>query len=240
MTRQNPWWDRPIAVLGFETTGTNPLEARAVSVSLHVLDSGGQPAAEPFDRIINPGVPIPPEATEVHGITDEIAELRGEEPGVIFTALQLELAHTRLWEWPLAIYNVRFDWTLLHQENRRHKVKGPPPLRLLDPLVIDRTLDKYRRGSRKLANLAAFYGVELLDAHDASADAIATAGVMRKLVATYQDDLRRPIEALQVLQARWFNQWRDGINAYWQREGKSQRVEGSWPLFDPQPDLFAP
>lgn len=237
---RNEWWNRPIAVLDFETTGTDPLAARAVSVSLHVLDPHGLPAADPFDRIINPGVPIPPEASAVHGIDQEMVLLKGDDPEAVFNALQIEIGHANTWERPLAIFNVRYDWTLLHAENRRHGLKAPPAVALLDPTIIDRTLDKYRRGSRKLADVAGHYGVTLEDAHSADADAIATAGIMRALVERFPKELQITLADLQVLQARWFVEWRDGINAYWSRTGKDQRVEGTWPLFDPQPDLFAP
>lgn len=235
------WWTRPFAVLDFETTGIDPLEARAISVSYKILDAQGEPAGEGLDSLIQPYVPIPTEASDVHGIT---AEKLKDAPGsqdVLGRLVDLLNYGADVWDRPLVIFNVRYDWTLLHAECRRHRLKAPrAATQLLDPTIIDRTLDKYRRGSRKLIDMARHYGVSLEDAHSADADAIATAGIMRELILRYPSELQVDPKDLQARQAVWFEKWRDGINRYWQREGIDKRVEGTWPLFDPQPDLFAP
>src|SRR3954454_23905537 len=61
--------DRPLAVLDLETTGTDTKIDRIIEVSVLKLSPGGQ--ADHRTRRVNPGVPIPPEATAVHGITDD-------------------------------------------------------------------------------------------------------------------------------------------------------------------------
>src|SRR3954466_8085400 len=61
--------DRPLAVLDLETTGTDTKIDRIVEVSVLKLSPGGQ--ADHRTRRGNPGVAIPPEATAVHGITDD-------------------------------------------------------------------------------------------------------------------------------------------------------------------------
>ena len=55
------------------------------------------------------------------------------------------------------------------------------PLRVLDPRVLDRHLDRYRKGRRTLTDLCAHYGVTLEGAHDAAADALAALEVVRAL-----------------------------------------------------------
>src|SRR5438270_14068809 len=61
--------DRPLAVLDLETTGVDPKLDRIIEVSvLKLLPGGGH---DHRTRRVNPGVPIPPEATAVHGITDD-------------------------------------------------------------------------------------------------------------------------------------------------------------------------
>ena len=61
--------ERPLAVIDLETTGTDPKIDRIIEVSVLKLAPGGE--ADHRTRRVNPGVPIPPEATAVHGITDD-------------------------------------------------------------------------------------------------------------------------------------------------------------------------
>ena len=61
--------DRPLAVLDLETTGTDPKLDRIIEISvLRVLPGGGH---DHRTRRVNPGVPIPSEATAIHGISDD-------------------------------------------------------------------------------------------------------------------------------------------------------------------------
>jgi hypothetical protein len=59
---------RPLAIIDLETTGTNPQSDRIVEISILKLPPDGPPLQR--TRRLNPGVPIPPAATAVHGITD--------------------------------------------------------------------------------------------------------------------------------------------------------------------------
>ena len=60
--------ERPLIVLDLETTGTRVQADRIVEIStLKLLPDGTNRIRT---RRLNPGTPIPPEATAVHGITD--------------------------------------------------------------------------------------------------------------------------------------------------------------------------
>src|SRR5690606_24362498 len=59
----------PLAVIDLETTGTDPKNDRIIEVSVLKLVPGGEP--DHRTRRVNPGVPIPPEASKIHGITDD-------------------------------------------------------------------------------------------------------------------------------------------------------------------------
>ena len=77
--------DRPLAVLDLETTGIDPKIDRIIEVSvLKLLPGGGH---DHRTRRVNPGVPIPPEATAIHGITDDdVADcptFRAIAPGLV-------------------------------------------------------------------------------------------------------------------------------------------------------------
>jgi DNA polymerase-3 subunit epsilon len=59
---------RPIVFLKVSTTGINPKRDRIVEMSL--VKVGVDRKTEKGTRLINPGMPIPPEATAIHGVTD--------------------------------------------------------------------------------------------------------------------------------------------------------------------------
>jgi DNA polymerase-3 subunit epsilon len=62
-------FERPIVAFDVETTGTSFERDRIVQVGLIKMYPGGE--MNEWETLINPGIPIPSEATEVHGIDDE-------------------------------------------------------------------------------------------------------------------------------------------------------------------------
>ena len=224
------WWARSITVLDTETTGVNTAQDRIVSLAVvRVAPSG---AVEPgsLATLVDPGVPIPADAAAIHGITTERARAEGARPADALRAAASLLARCRDEGAPLVIYNAPFDWPLLAAEARRHSV-AVPAVPLFDPLLVDRHCDRYRRGSRRLADVAAHYGVRLEAAHGAEADAVAAAGVVRALVSAFPEDLAHvSVADLQVRQAHWYAQWRDSLNEYWRRRGDPRRNTTDWPV----------
>lgn len=61
--------ERPLAVIDTESTGLNPETARIVRISVLRVEPDGQRSLR--SELVNPGMPIPPGATAVHGITDD-------------------------------------------------------------------------------------------------------------------------------------------------------------------------
>jgi DNA polymerase III subunit epsilon len=60
--------ERPLAFFDLETTGVRIGRDRIVQIGIvRLLPGGGR---ERYQTLVRPGIPIPPEATEVHGITD--------------------------------------------------------------------------------------------------------------------------------------------------------------------------
>ena len=79
--------ERPLAVIDLETTGVDPKCDRIIEVSVLKLAPGGE--ADHRTRRVNPGVPIPPEATAVHGITDdELRRAKGQIEGALTLSLE--------------------------------------------------------------------------------------------------------------------------------------------------------
>jgi DNA polymerase III epsilon subunit-like protein len=92
---------------------------------------------------------------------------------------------------PVVAYNAPFDFSLLKYEALRHGI--PPilePSPVIDPLVLDKAHDRFRRGKRTLEAVAAHYAVPLVGAHDAAADAIAAGRVAQALARRFDSTPR--------------------------------------------------
>lgn len=229
------WADSLFPSLDFETTGTDPKEARIVTASAIVVQPSGNLAHE-YGCVVDPGVEIPEEASNVHGWTLE--RIHDHEGAVTTYAALHELVswlrRVRELNLPVVIYNASYDWPLLFAELDRHEYPYEPELKkipLLDPLVMDRVLDRYRRGKRKLELVAAHYRVKLDDAHDAKADSWAAAMVMRALVKNYPMLRRSSLEELQELQKTWHLEYATRMNAFFEKEKIDMKFDTDvpWP-----------
>lgn len=188
-----------------ESTGTDPHEARIVQFFAGVMEDGEMKDGEPFDRlemIVDPGIPIPEEASAVHGISNETAQAEGVDPEEALIRIRYFLFHHR--DLPFVIMNARYDVPLINAEFERNGIKRLPnsQIEFLDPLVIDRGRDKYRKGKRKLENLAEHYGVEFDAelAHDAAYDCLIAGRVTEKIIEKYG-------KPTQAQQANWHRDW---------------------------------
>lgn len=252
------WADGRLCPFDLETTSANPEEARIVQYAIGGV--GGGFSTEMISILINPGVEIPDEAAAVHGITTERAQAEGRPADTAVSQLASVVREAIGNERPLAIYNARYDLTVLDRECRRYEVEVPDWSRALvvDPFVIDKFLHRFRKGSRKLADVCAHYGVELSEeeAHDAAADAIAAARLAWVLakrgeaVARYPDILavggewnrvKGVLPALHGAQVKWAADQAAGLQEYFKRQGKDEVVEPAWPVipFQAQQELAA-
>ncbi|MFG3285693.1 3'-5' exonuclease [Streptomyces sp. NPDC048111] len=236
------WYEGPLAAFDTETTGVDVEGDRIVSAALVVQDGpGARPRATRW--LVNPGIPVPAGATEVHGLTDEHLQRNGRWPAPVMDEIARGLAEQCMAGRPLVIMNAPFDLTLLDRELRRHRAAslghylGQNPLRVLDPRVLDKHLDRYRKGRRTLTDLCEHYGVTLEGAHDASADAVAALEVVRAVGRRFAARLERlsPTE-LHTLQATWHAAQARGLQAWFTRQGTPEVVDTAWPL---RPELPA-
>jgi DNA polymerase-3 subunit epsilon len=175
---QTPLAEIPLVSIDTETTGRDPRQDRIVEIACVVL-LGGE-VVEKRVWLVNPGQPIPQEAFEVHGISDD--DVRDKPP---FSDIVTELADAMKDRVPVA-YNADFDRQAIHAELDRAgnaARKKPPGFRpgicWLDPLVWARELHKEEK-SRSLGAMADLLGVELEKAHRATDDAAAAALVLRE------------------------------------------------------------
>ena len=218
------WTQNSLLSFDLETTGLNPLEDRIVQAAVVLIAADGTVSDESWDGIVNPGVQIPPAASNIHGITTERAQLEGVAPVDALRRIARLIDEAIEAGVPMVIYNAPFDWPFVLAETQRHGVILRRP-DIIDPLVIDRAMDRHRRGSRKLEAVAAHYGCNLLQAHDARSDAIAAAAIVRAQGARYADVGAVALDALQPLQAKWHAEHAQSLS---QHLGKP--IDPGWPL----------
>lgn len=226
-----------------ETTGPDPLTDRIVTAAL-IARGGGLPDRT-MSWLINPGIPIPAEATEVHGISDAKAAT-GVAPADALDDIADHLAKALAYGMPLVAYNLSFDWTILARDLERHRLptlgermpEGTVP-GLVDPLVIDKQFDRYVKGTgaRKLKPTAERYGVELTDWHTAEADALAALLIAEAQFKRFPllDDYDPA--SLFAQQKRWRADQQAGLQQWFRTKATPEQggdphkvIDGSWPL----------
>ena len=198
-----PAWAQNIAVFDLETTGLDLTDARIVTACAVELDASGNVVGTNSEWLANPGIEIPTQASDVHGVTTEIAVREGRPADVVIAELLATLRDFFARGLPVVAYNAPYDFTILHYEALRH---GLEPLKLgsvIDPLVIDKFKDKFRRGKRRLENAAEFYNVSLADAHNATADAVAAGRVAQAIARRWATELPSTAAELHDLQVGW-------------------------------------
>lgn len=225
-----PWWDDYLVAFDLETTGPDPETARVVTAHVSLVDPAG--GADGRTLVINPGVPIPDEAAAVHGYTTARVADEGMERtfglGALYGLLSWQASRH-----PVVAFNAAYDFTVMDRELRRAGLPPIAPAAVIDPFVLDRHVDKWRKGPRKLADVCALYGVDLVDAHTADADALAAVAVARAIGMRYgyaEGVLPPDAAALHAYQVRWRAEQSASLQAYLRRTDPSAVVDGTWPV----------
>ncbi len=161
-----------------ETTGVSTTRDKIVSMSAIKCDPEFN-VMESKSLLINPNMPIPPAATAVHGITDEMVK---DKP--VFREYSKAML---AWfgDCHLAGYNIRsYDVPLLSEEFNRTGLSWPPRgVKILDMFSIFKEKEK-----RDLSAAVKFYTGETLEgAHNAENDNLATIKVFKGQLAMYED-----------------------------------------------------
>lgn len=228
-----PAWSRAVGVFDLETTGVDVTTDRVVTAHVGLLDGSGA-VIRSRDWLADPGVEIPAGATAVHGITTERALAEGRPAPEVVAEVIEALSALFAAGIPVVAYNAPYDFSLLKHEAVRHGVEpiaAPSPV--IDPLVVDKTVDRYRRGKRTLEAVAAHYAVPLEGAHDASADAIAAGRVAQALAVRFADVLPATADELHTKQIGWARAQAESLTEYFIRIGRldpEDTVDGSWPI----------
>lgn len=180
---------RALAVLDLETTGVNPDLDRIVELTIARVEPGTC-TIEMLHTRLNPEVPIPAEASAVHGITD--ADVKEAPPfRKMATVVMGLLAGADL----LGFNHRRFDVRMIAAECRRRGLANPcESARLIDVGLIF-----MKREPRTLAAAMRFFcGETHEDAHGTTADVIATLRVLLGQFERYED-LSHDVEQLDAI-----------------------------------------
>jgi len=226
----NPWF-HSLGVFDLETTGIDVATSRIVSAHVGLLNADGE-LVEQRSWLADPGVEIPAGAAAVHGITTERARAEGRPAAEVVGEILAALSDLFSRDIAVTIYNAPYDLTLLHHEAVRH---GHSPLfqpgPIIDPLVLDKCVDRFRKGKRTLEAAAEFYGVTLTDAHDAGADAVAAGRVAQALARKYPEELDVPAVDLHESQVGWCAEQSASFQEYMRRtKDPSFTASGLWPV----------
>ena len=182
---------RPICFFDLETTGINITNDRIVEMAVVKLNPDGSQEEKLW--LINPEMPIPPEATAVHGITDEKV---ADAP--TFRELVAEISAFII-HCDLAGFNSdRFDIPLLAEEMLRADYDfDMKNLKTVDVQTIFHKMEQ-----RTLSAALKFYcQQDLTDAHSALADTRATFDVLQAQLERY-NELEPSVDFLSTFTSR--------------------------------------
>ena len=217
-----------------ESTGVSVENDRIVQAFVGLMGMDGE-WIEKREWLIDPGVEVPQGASDVHGYTTErIREVgRKDADAAIFeiycTILEWTNANS-----PLVIFNAKYDCPILDRElGRQHKRFDMTGISVVDPFVCDKAKFKYRKGSRKLVDVAPHYGVSTEGSlHDAMVDCRITGHIALKMIESWQGTLA----GLHDKQVGWASEQASSLEDYFDRSGKREPdgskiiIDRQWPM----------
>jgi len=178
------WAERPLrqityVVFDLETTGLRPSEGDdIVELGAARVVNGRVLTMETFDRLINPGRPIPPASVEFHGITDDMV---ADKPPLAQVLPQFQ---TFAVDAVLVAHNAAFDLKFLERDAAACGVRFEQPV--LDTLLISAFLDP-AESDHSLDAIAARLGIGFSRRHSAIGDALVTAAILVRQIERLED-----------------------------------------------------
>ncbi len=236
MATQGSWIDGPMTGFDTETTGVDVDRDRIVTAAL-VHRPGRSAPDHVRSWLVDPGMPIPAAATAVHGIDTATAHVHGRRAVEAVEEIARAVVEVFRRGEPVVAYNAAYDLTLLDMELRRHRLPGlaerlgSPLGPVLDPLVLDRAVDPYRPGKRRLGDLCAHYGITTGALHSADADVAATLDVLAAVVRGHPELAALDLVEMHALQVGAHRRWAESFNAWRQAKGlPGDGAATDWPM----------
>jgi len=168
---------KPLIIFDLETTGLNLVKDKIIEYSMLKVTPDGK--TESRTQLINPGEPIPPETTKIHGITDKDV---ADKP--LFKQIAAEL-YAFIGNADLAGYNSnKFDIPFLIEEF----LKADIDFSLKGRRLVDVQNIFHKMEPRNLRAAYKFYcGRDIVNAHTAEADTLATYEILLSQLDRYEN-----------------------------------------------------
>jgi DNA polymerase-3 subunit epsilon len=250
-----PWYQAgPMAPWDCETTGVDVEIDHIVTACVGLL----RPASPKWDTavkswLIAVDIDIPEAASAIHGITTAYAKEHGQPPAEALDLMAGELALAMRAGFPLVGSNLVYDNTIVDRNLRRYDLPtveerlGRPIGPCIDIYVLDKWVDPYRPGSRKLTDLCKHYGVRIDGAHDSTFDAMASARIAyvlgqraqmpdeelhrlyagrrrpEEIVRAFRTLRRLSLPELHEAQVQWKAEQAESLRSYWMRQANELR-----------------
>ncbi len=173
------------AVVDVETTGGSYQNARLTEIAIYLFN--GEHIVKEFATLINPERPIPYMITKLTGITDDMV---ADAPRFFEIARVI----VEMTEGAVFVgHNVAFDYNFIRQEFKSlgYNYKRPT---LCTVKMSRKILPGY--DSYSLGNLCSAIGIPINNRHRAAGDALATAYLLKRLIATDADQISGQIQEI--------------------------------------------
>ena len=223
-----PEWSKTLVGFDLETTGLDLATSRIVTASIVRIDASGD-TVESKDWLINPGIEIPPEAAAVHGVTTEMARQEGMDPKLALAEVAETLRSYFNALVPVVAFNAPYDFTILRNELVRNKLASVEAKPVVDPLVLDKKFVTFRKGKRTLGILCGHYSIELLNAHQSSADALAAVRLAQQQARIFSKDIDRDVTALHENQIAWSKEQDEDFAKFMADKNPNFKLVPGWP-----------
>lgn len=223
-----PIWSKRIVGFDLETTGLDLDSSRIVTASIVEIDAAGDVVMSK-DWLINPGIDIPAEASSVHGVTTEIAQRDGVIPEGALVEISATLQNYFLDGVAVVAFNAPYDFTILRNELSRYGVNKLVARPVIDPLVIDKKFVKFRKGKRTLTILCGHYEIELLNAHQSSADALAAVRLAQQQARVFATEIESDVFTLHDQQIGWSKNQDEDFAAFMADKNPNFKLVPGWP-----------
>lgn len=230
------WFTEPMLALDLESTGVDQDNDRIATACAAIVHNGEVTYQREWMIAID--VDMPAEASAVNKLTTEHLRANGRPAADVMPEIVKALRYAITSRMPIVAFNGAFDLTFCDREVRRWygqsltEAIGHPVSPVLDPFVIWKAVEKFRKGGRKLTDACAAFGVDLGEnAHEAAADAIAAARVMVALGRANRSIAGMTLPDLHAAQIGWRKEQCDSLRAYFDKKGQAHDgIDPSWPL----------
>jgi CBS domain-containing protein len=193
--------------LDTETTSLDPAKARVIEIGCIRIIGGRVDASAKFHMLVDPGEPVPPASTEIHGIDAE--KLKGAHS---FAAVWPELQKF-IGDLPIIGHTTHYDLSILANECKRAGLKFAWP-RSVDIRVLAEIVKPNLSGF-SMELLAAWLSVEVKGRHSALGDAETTAEIFVRLVPHLREGGIRTFAEAETAVDRAADRTREkGLRAY--------------------------